>query len=330
MSGEPRAPGREGGDPAAVDLAVRLGPLALKNPIVTASGTFGYGVEFQPFLDLSRIGGLVVKGLSLAPRAGNPPPRIFETRSGMLNAIGLQNVGVDRFLAEKLPPLRDCGCAVIANVFGETLEEYAEICRRLDGAPGLAAVELNVSCPNTDKGGMEFGVDPPTLFRLVESARAATRLPLIVKLSPNVTDIRTVARAAADAGADILSLINTLTALAVDAERRRPVLANRVGGLSGPAVKPVALYLVHRVSTAVTLPIMGMGGIMTAVDAVEFMLAGAAAVQVGTANYVDPAISARLVDDLAAWCARRGVSRVADLTGAMARESPEPAGGPVD
>ena len=308
----------------SVDLAVQLGPLRLKNPVVTASGTFGYGTEFRPFLDLARLGGLVVKGLSVRPRRGNAPARIAETASGMINAIGLQNVGVDAFLSEKLPALAGCDTAVIANVYGETADDYVEVCRRLDGAPGLAAVELNVSCPNTALGGMHFGIDAGVLARLVGAVRRATSLPLIVKLSPNVTDIREPARGAADGGADILSLVNTFTALAIHAESRRPKLHNGVGGLSGPAIKPLALYMVHRVATAVPLPIMGMGGIMEAVDAVEFMIAGATAVQVGTANFVDPGRSAAIVDGLRDWCAAHDVARAADLVGTLRTD----AGGP--
>jgi dihydroorotate dehydrogenase (NAD+) catalytic subunit len=302
---------------SAVDMAVELGPLKLKNPIVTASGTFGYGTEFSPFFDLSRLGGLVVKGLSLLPRRGNEPPRICETPSGMLNAIGLQNVGVDAFLAEKLPALLPFHTAVLANVYGERMEDYAEVCSRLDGATGLAGVELNVSCPNTACGGMQFGVDPASLERLVRQVRDATRLPLIVKLSPNVTDITEPARAAVAGGADILSLVNTFTGMGIDAETRRPVLRNVVGGLSGPAIKPLALYMVHRVAKAVDVPIMGMGGIMSAVDAVEFLMAGASAVQVGTANFVNPTTAADLVDDLAGWCEEHKVAQVRDLVGTL-------------
>jgi dihydroorotate dehydrogenase (NAD+) catalytic subunit len=301
-----------------VDMSTKLGPLELKNPILTASGTFGYGTEFSPFFDLSRLGGLVSKGLSLRPRRGNEPPRIWETPSGMLNAIGLQNVGVDNFLAEKLPALLPFDTAVLANVYGERMEDYAEVCRRLDGATGLAGIELNVSCPNTAHGGMQFGVDPATLEQLVGQVRDATSLPLIVKLSPNVTDITEPARAAVAGGADILSLVNTFTGMGINAETRRPVLRNVVGGLSGPAIKPLALYMVHRVAQAVDVPIMGMGGIMTAVDAVEFLLAGASAVQVGTANFVKPTRAADLVDDLERWCVEHDVARVADLVGGLA------------
>jgi len=259
----------------------------------------------------------VVKGLSLQPRRGNEPPRICETPAGMLNAIGLQNVGVDAFLADKLPALLPFETAVLANVYGERMEDYAEVCRRLDGATGLAGVELNVSCPNTASGGMQFGVDPATLERLVRQVRDATRLPLIVKLSPNVTDITEPARAAVAGGADILSLVNTFTGMGIDAETRRPVLRNVVGGLSGPAIKPLALYMVHRVAAAVDVPIMGMGGIMSAVDAVEFFMAGASAVQVGTANFVNPTTAADLVQDLAGWCSAHEVTRISDLVGTL-------------
>jgi len=302
---------------SAVDLAVKLGPLTLKNPVVTASGTFGYGTEFSPFLDLSTLGGIVVKGLSLRPRQGNEPPRIWETPSGMLNAIGLQNVGVDAFLQEKLPALLPFDTAVLANVYGEREEEYVQVCERLDGARGLAGIELNVSCPNTAKGGMQFGVDPAMLERLVAAVRRVTSLPLIVKLSPNVTDIGEPARAAVAGGADILSLVNTFTGMGIDAEGRRPVLKNVVGGLSGPAIKPLALYMVHRVAAAVDVPIMGMGGIMNAVDAVEFLLAGAAAVQIGTSNFLNPGGAATMVHDLAEWCSRHQIDKVRELTGGL-------------
>ena len=300
-----------------VDLSARLGPLKLKNPVLTASGTFGYGTEFSSFFDLSVLGGLVVKGLSPRPRRGHAPPRICETPSGMVNAIGLQNVGVEAFIEEKLPPLRAFDTAVIANVYGESVEDYVTVCRRLDGVEGVAAVELNASCPNTVKGGMHFGVDAAALSHLVAAVRRVTRLPLIVKLSPNVTDIRVPARAALEAGADILSLVNTFTALCIDAERRRPVLRNRVGGLSGPAIKPMALHLVREVAVAFDAPIMGMGGIMNEIDAVEFMLAGASAVQVGTANFVDPRCAPRIIASLERWCAEHGVQHVADLVGRL-------------
>ena len=299
------------------ELAVRLGRLALKNPVLTASGTCGYGLEFVPFFDLGAIGGVVVKGLSLKPRLGRTPPRIVETPSGMLNAIGLQNVGVDAFLSEKLPALRAFDTAVVANVFGETEEEYVEVCRRLDGAPGLAAIELNVSCPNVDCGGMLFGNDPVALASVTRAARRATTLPLIVKLSPNVTDIRETARAAEGEGADILSLVNTFVGMAIDVERRRPMLSNGSGGLSGPAIRPLAVWMTWQVVRAVRIPVMGMGGIMTARDAMEFLIAGAHAVQVGTANFVTPAAAATLVRELEEFLLARGIASVEEVVGSL-------------
>jgi dihydroorotate dehydrogenase (NAD+) catalytic subunit len=305
---------------AAVDLSVTLGPLRLKNPVVTASGTFGYGTEFLPFMRLSAIGGLVTKGLSLRPRPGNAPPRTCETAAGMLNAIGLANVGVEAFLEEKLPALRGHDTAIIANVFGETQDEYVAVARRLNTAAGrgLHALELNLSCPNTEKGGLAFGVSPPVIVEVVRAVRrAAPDLPLIVKLTPNITDVAVAGRAARDGGADILSLVNTFLGMAVDLASRRPVLDNVVGGLSGPAIKPLALYMVHRVHREVGLPIMGMGGIRTAADALEFMVAGSTAVQVGTANFLDPSVSARLVREIAAWCRREGIGAVREIVGTL-------------
>jgi dihydroorotate dehydrogenase (NAD+) catalytic subunit len=301
-----------------VDLSVTVGPLRLKNPVVAASGTFGYGTEFQPYLKLSDLGGFVTKGLSLLPRPGNAPPRTCETPAGMLNAIGLANVGVEAFLADKLPALRGCGTAVIANVFGETLDEYVAVARRLDRAPGLAAIELNLSCPNTEKGGLAFGVSPPVIEEVVGAVRrAAPNLPLVVKLTPNITDIAVAGRAARSGGADALSVVNTFLGLAIDLKSRRPVLDNVVGGLSGPAIKPLALYMVQRVHREVGLPVFGMGGIAGAGDALEFILAGSSAVQVGTANFVDPAATTRIVDGIGAWCRSEGVTRVRDLIGAL-------------
>jgi len=297
------------------DLTVKLGPLELKNPVLTASGTFGYALEFLPFLDLNRLGGIVTKGLSPAPRVGNPPPRIVETPSGMLNTIGLQNVGIDAFLSDKLPELRKYDTAVIANVFGETEAEYVEVCRKLDQVEGVAAIELNVSCPNVEEGGMIFGNDPSALARVTGLCRQATSLPLIVKLSPNVADIRDTARAAADAGADVLSLVNTFVGMAVDVERRRPVLARISGGLSGPAIRPLAVWLTWQVARAVSVPLIGIGGIMTAEDALEFLLAGASAVQVGTANFVDPAASVKIVEGIEAYLVRHRINSVRELVG---------------
>jgi dihydroorotate dehydrogenase (NAD+) catalytic subunit len=302
---------------ASPRLQVRLGPLTLKNPVITASGTFGYGTEFLPFLDLGRLGGICVKGLSLRPRRGNPPPRTCETPAGMLNAIGLANVGVEAFISERLPALRVHDTAVIANIFGETVEEYAEVARIVSSAPGVAAVELNISCPNTARGGLVFGCDPEGTRRVVSAVRATCSLPLIVKLSPNVTDIVAIARVAVDNGADILSLVNTFLGMAVDIERRRPVLANGVGGVSGPAIKPQALYLVHRVCCAMKVPVIGIGGIMTARDALEFLLVGARAIQVGTANFLDPASSVKIVEGIRDYLAERGIPDVNDLVGVI-------------
>ena len=317
MSKSARKP--KGGRPTRkVDLTVRLGPLHLKNPVLTASGTFGYGLEFLPYLKLSDLGGFVTKGLSLRPRPGNAPARTCETASGMLNAIGLANVGVEAFLEEKLPELRKHDTAVIANVFGETRDEYVAVARRLNKADGLSAIELNLSCPNTDRGGIAFGVSPPVIREVVADVRrAAPDLPLIVKLTPNITDIAVAARAAAEGGADILSLVNTFLGMAIDLGARRPVLDNVVGGLSGPAIKPLALCLVHRVHRAVDLPIIGMGGIASTEDALEFMVCGSSAVQVGTTNFFDPSASVRIVSGIGSWCRREGVTAVRDLVGSL-------------
>ena len=307
------------------DLSVRLGRLVLKNPIATASGTFGYGLEFVEFLSLGKIGAISVKGLSARPCHGNPPPRICETDAGMLNAIGLQNVGVEAFLSEKLPELHRLGATVIANVWGDTEEDYVAVVERIGGDRRVAAIELNVSCPNVVKGGLIFGNNPQALGALVGRVRAATALPLIVKLSPNVTDITVTARAAVDNGADILSLINTLVGLSIDIETRQPKIGFTTGGLSGPAIRPVAVRMVWEVRKALPrVPIFGIGGIESVEHVVEFLIAGADAVQVGTANFRDPTISARLVDDLARWCEAHGIRRVADLTGTLkTRPRPE-------
>jgi dihydroorotate dehydrogenase (NAD+) catalytic subunit len=298
------------------DLAVTLGPLALRNPVLAASGTFGYGLEFLPFLDLNELGGFVTKGLSPRPRLGNPPPRIVETPAGMLNTIGLQNVGVDTFIADKLPELRRFRTSVVANVFGETEAEFLEVCAKLDGAPGVAAIELNVSCPNVEKGGMIFGNDPTALCRVTRACRDATSLPLIVKLSPNVTDIRETARAAADGGADVLSLVNTFVGMAIDVERRRPVLAKISGGLSGPAIRPLAVWMTWQVHRAVPLPLIGIGGIVDARDALEFILAGASAVQVGTASFIHPDAPLRVLRGIEEYLERHGIATLRELVGA--------------
>lgn len=300
------------------DLSVEIGSVRLKNPVLTASGTFGYGLEFLPFLDLAQLGGIVSKGLSPHPRSGNPPERIVETPAGMLNAIGLQNVGVDAFISDKLPKLKGCNTAVVANVFGETEGEYVEVCKKLDAATGVAAIELNVSCPNTEAGGMIFGNDPVSVANITRACRAATRLPVWVKLSPNVTDIRETARAAEAEGADAISLVNTFVGMAIDVEKRRPVLANVSGGLSGPAIRPLAVWMTWQVRCAVTIPIVGMGGIMTARDAVEFIIAGATAVQVGTANFVSPRAAVDVAEGLAQWLKDRNIASVRELVGTLA------------
>ena len=298
-------------------LAVSLGALRLKNPVLTASGTSGYGLDLLPHFDIAGIGGIVSKSLSLAPREGNPPCRLSETPGGMLNSIGLQNIGVDAFIQDKLPLLRQHDLAVIANIFGESVEEFSDLARRLDAAPGVRAIELNISCPNTAKGGVEFGVDPDATARVTAAVRAATRLPVIVKLSPNVTDITLIARAAEQAGADILSLINTFFGMTIDVERRRPVLSSGTGGLSGPAIRPMAVHLLHRVSRCVSLPLIGIGGIRTGADAIEFILAGASAVEVGTATFTEPAACLRIAREIGEYCARHHVDDITTLVGAL-------------
>ena len=289
-------------------LSVTLGPLTLRNPITTASGTFGYGLEFTDFVDLSAIGGLCTKGLSLKPHAGNAPPRICETPAGMLNAIGLQNVGVEAFLSEKLPNLRALGATVIANVWGDLEEDYVTVVRALEGSQGIAAVELNISCPNVRQGGMLFGNSPPLTRSLVGKVRAATRRPLIVKLSPNAPDLVESARAAREAGADVLSLVNTFVGMAIDPETAKPRISFGTGGLSGPAIRPLAVRMVYQVAKALPdVPLMGIGGISDLSDVLEFLAAGATAVQVGTANFKDPGVSVRLVRELEEHCETRGV-----------------------
>jgi dihydroorotate dehydrogenase (NAD+) catalytic subunit len=299
-------------------MKVCFAGLELVSPVIAASGTFGYGIEFEEIISLERIGGFVTKGISLEPMAGNAPPRIVQTAAGMLNAIGLQNVGVDDFLERKLPPMRRYPhCKVIVNVFGYTVGEYIGVIERLNHAPGIAAYELNVSCPNVHAGGMAFGADPGSLEYLVARAKAASQRPLIVKLSPNVTSIAHMAKIAANSGADAVSLVNTFLAIAIDAETRRPRLTNITGGLSGPAIKPIALRMVYETARSVNIPILGMGGIVTPEDAVEFLLAGATAIQVGTASYADPRAAERLARGLESWCRGHGVERVSSLTGAL-------------
>jgi dihydroorotate dehydrogenase (NAD+) catalytic subunit len=301
---------------AAPDLSTNLGGIELRNPVLTASGTFGYGTEFAPFMDLRRIGGFVAKSLTLEPRHGNPPPRIVETPAGMLNAISLENVGVHAFVEEKLPEIPE-GVPVIASVFGTEIELYAEVCRRLAGAPKVVGVEVNASCPHVKSGGGEFGQNPAVLAQLIRAVRRAISLPLLVKLSPNVTDIAEMARVCEGEGADGISAINTLKALVVDVETRRPSLSNGLGGLSGPAIRPVALRMVWQCAQAVEIPVCGIGGICTAEDAIQFLLCGAVAVQVGTANFLNPTAAAEVAEGIEAYCARHGVERVSDLVGAV-------------
>lgn len=300
-----------------MDLSVQIGALRLKNPLIAASGCFGYGTEYADIVDLSSLGGVAVKGLFLAEREGHPPPRIVETPSGMLNAIGLQGIGVHRFIAEKLPELRERRAVVLVNICGTTLEEYVELARILSDVEGVAALELNISCPNIKEGGITFGCSLTGTHDVVRAVRAVTRLPVIPKLTPNVTDVASFARAAEEAGADAVSLVNTFLAMVLDVETRRPRLSNIVGGLSGPAIRPIAVRMVYECRQAVRIPILGMGGIATATDALEFMIAGASAVQVGTANFVDPFIWPKLIDGIEDYCRRHNIERVSDLVGTI-------------
>ena len=302
----------------SLNLGVEVAGLRLKNPLLAASGTFGYGVEYAGILDLSLLGGIVTKGLYLEPRDGCPTPRIAETPSGLLNAIGLQGVGVRAFVKEVLPRLAPYDTAVVVNVCGDTVEEYAEVTRIVDAVPGVAAVEINISCPNVKVGGMAFGGDPEMTYAVVAAVRKATRLPVIPKLSPNVADISVFARAAEEAGADALSCINTLLGLAVDVETRRPRLAFGTGGLSGPAIRPIAVRMAWQAARAVRIPVIGVGGIGSGADALEFMIAGCRAVQVGTANFVDPGVYARILSELRAYLERHGLRDINDVVGALA------------
>jgi dihydroorotate dehydrogenase (NAD+) catalytic subunit len=296
------------------DLTTKLGPLELKNPVITASGTFGYGLEYAPLMDLNLLGAIVVKGLSLKPMAGNPPPRIVETACGMLNAIGLANIGLEAFLSEKLPKLRKIDTKVI---YGHHIDEYGELAGALKGVEGVHALEVNVSCPNVECGGMAFGIDPAIAASVTERVVKNTDKPVIVKLSPNVTDIKLVAKAVEGAGAHIISLINTLTGMAVDVETRTPKLANVVGGLSGPAIKPVAVHMVYQVARTVEIPVIGMGGIMDYKDALEFFIVGARAVEIGTANFVKPGASLEVVEGLTRYCAERGIRHIGEMVGSL-------------
>ena len=302
------------------DLNVTLGNIKLQNPVLTTSGTFGYAQEFEGLMDLNRLGAIIVKGLALQPTEGNPPPRIVETPCGMLNAIGLENVGIDAFVSQKLPFLRTLSPPIFANIYGTAIEDYAELAARMEALEGIAGVEVNISCPNVKAGGIAFGSDPDSAFRVVEAVRAKTTKHLMVKLSPNVTDITVIAQAAEAAGADSLSLINTITGMAVDLETRRPKIANITGGLSGPAIKPVALRMVWQVAQATQIPVIGIGGIMTPDDALEFLIAGAAAVQIGTANFVKPHATTDIIDGIEMFLMQKKIDRVADIIGTLETE----------
>jgi dihydroorotate dehydrogenase (NAD+) catalytic subunit len=302
---------------AAIDLSVNVGALRLSNPILAASGTFGYGVEFAHLVDLNRLGGIVVKGLSLEPIAGAPAPRLCETPSGMLNAVGLQNVGVRAFVAEKLPALRQYRTSVIANVFGYTVDEYVGVIRILEEAEGLAAYELNISCPNTAHGGIQFGSDPQSVSEVVSAARQAARRPLWVKLSPNVTDITVIARAAQEAGADALTVANTYQAMSIDVQTRKSRLGRVTGGLSGPAIKPITLRLVFEASREVKIPVIGLGGIEKADDVLEYVIAGASAVQVGTANFSQPGACVEILNHLERSCRDNNINSINSLIGSL-------------
>ena len=322
-----RRTGREGkgeGAPPPVDLAVRIAGLELRNPVLSASGTFGYAFEFQDHLDLNRLGAIVVKTVTPRPRPGNPPHRIVETPGGMLNSIGLQNVGLDRFIAEKLPALRTLRPPLIVNIAAESAEEFCEMAKRLSDQEGVRALELNISCPNVAHG-LDFATDPTHTARVVGAVRRATSLPLIPKLSPNVTDITVIARAAEEAGADALSMINTFIAMAIDVRTRRPKIAMTTAGLSGPAIRPIAVRMVWQVARAVKVPVIGMGGIATAEDALEFLIAGASGVAVGTSNFVDPATPVKLADGLARFAAQQGLTSIRELIGSLQFPAPPPA-----
>jgi dihydroorotate dehydrogenase (NAD+) catalytic subunit len=300
-----------------VNLAVDLGPMRLKNPVMVASGTFGYGQEYATLVSPELLGGVVVKGISLEPRAGNPPARIWETCGGMLNSIGLQNVGLQTFLEEKLPWLRPLPVPVVVNIFGNTVEEYGELAAALDGREGVDGLEINISCPNVKAGGMVFGTDPQMVFQVVSAVRSRTNLPVITKLTPNVTDITVTAKAAEDAGTDILSLINTVAGMAIDVKNRRPRLANVVGGLSGPAIKPIALRQVWQVVQVAKVPVIGLGGIISVEDALEFLIAGAKAIQVGTANFVNPLVTLEIIAGLEDYLRQRGLKDINKIIGSL-------------
>lgn len=303
-----------------IDLSVSVGKLRLKNPVIVASGTFGYGQEFEPFIDLSQLGAIIPKGISLNPMPGNPPPRIFETTGGMLNSIGLQNPGLHVFIQEKLPYFKNIKTDLIINIFGKSQQEYVELSKRLTDLPGISGLEMNISCPNVHQGGIIFGTDPRMTYRLVSKVRRSTPYPLIVKLSPNVTDITRIARSAEEGGADAVSLVNTFKALAINIHSKRPELGNIIGGLSGPAIKPIALRMVWEVFQAVRIPVIGMGGIMKSEDAIQFILAGACAVQIGTANLINPSTGIEVLQGIKHYLRENRIYAVKDLTGLCIKE----------
>ncbi len=303
--------------PHRPSMSVTIAGIKLKNPIMVASGTFGYGEEFAPVVDLNRLGALITKGISLKPMEGNPPPRIVETVGGMINSIGLQNVGMQGFIRDKLPFLQQFKTPVIVNIFGGTVREYGELAKRLADIPGIAGLEVNISCPNVASGGVLFGTDPRMAHLVVRTVKRSTQRPIIVKLSPNVTDITLIAKAVEEAGGDAISLINTLMAMAIDPRSRRPLLSNIIGGLSGPAIKPVALRLVWQVVNAVKIPVIGIGGIITPEDALEFIIVGARAVQVGTANFVNPTACIDIIDGIEAYLTRNGFKHINELVGSL-------------
>jgi len=302
---------------AKPDMRVDIGGIQLQNPVMTASGTFGYGREFDHLIDLNRLGGIIVKGLSLLPTKGNPPPRIVETACGMINAIGLENVGIESFIAEKLPFLQDLKPPLMVNIYGKVVEDYRQLAARIDEVAAIDGIEVNISCPNVKAGGMAFGTDPQAAYDVVRAVRSQTSKLVIVKLSPNVTDVTEIASAVEEAGADCISLINTISAMAVDANTRRPKIANIIGGLSGPAIKPVALRMVWQVARKSKLPIIGIGGIMTAEDALEFLITGATAIQVGTANFVNPRTTVDIIEGIEAFLADQGIASVMDIVGTL-------------
>jgi len=302
------------------DTRIKLGNIELKNPVMTASGTFGYGSEFDSIIDLNLLGAIVVKGLSLNPMPGNPPPRIIETPSGMLNAIGLANIGIKEFLDKKLPWLKKLETHTIVNIYGHSIDEYGELANCLKGVDGISAIEVNISCPNVDKGGLVFGKDPEISARVTETVVKNTDKPVIVKLTPNVTDITVLATAVEEAGASGLSLINTLTGMAIDIETRKPRLANISGGLSGPAIKPVALHMVYQVAKTVNIPVIGIGGIMDSQDALEFLIAGASAVQIGTANFVNPKATIDVINGIKSYCIEKGIKNIGEIIGSLSIE----------